>query len=353
MSSTRSFLDDPCERMGTWARKAGPRRSDAVQEYDNDDGGETEAPTADYAVSNAKKWAPQPHVIDVRVCEQVMQCESPLVESLVNHAINAHDAFLVLRYEDTTSSVRAFTTLASAAVEQPREVAFSLLQNGSKVKLRSAHPMYPALMWPLLFPGGQPLPYRKDGRVLLYDVRDDRSTAAVGALAGLGADTHGGRKECWSIAQMALALLHQPEKRAGSDSIVWHPTESPYPSEALAPIQRPFSKLALCGRLGDEVLLDMSLSAEDARLHYLTLPSVQRRITGQFQGAAETADDADALSKGSYLPPTVQGAPRQLRECIANALTAVNEAPCKADEAHGPHSDPLLFDTMTVSQPCS
>ena len=28
-SSTRSFLDDPCERMGTWAKKAGPRGSEA------------------------------------------------------------------------------------------------------------------------------------------------------------------------------------------------------------------------------------------------------------------------------------------------------------------------------------
>uniref|UniRef100_A0A7S2CJ29 Uncharacterized protein n=1 Tax=Haptolina brevifila TaxID=156173 RepID=A0A7S2CJ29_9EUKA len=343
MSSTRSFLDDPCERMGTWAKKAGPRRSDAVHEYDSDGDSEYEE-EATPTVANATKWAPRPHITDVRVFEQIMLRESPLVETLVNHTINARDAFLVLRYEGTTSSVRAFTTLATAAVEQPREVAFSLLQDGSKVKLRSTHPMYPALMWPLFFPHGQPLPYRKDGRVLLYDVTaSDRSTAALGALSGLGEETHSGRKECWSIAQMALALLYQPEKRASTDEVVRHVTESPYPCEAGASILRPFSKLELCGRLGDEVLLDMFLTAEDARLHYLSLPSVQKRITGQFQGAAETADDAEALSQGSYLPPSVQGAPRQLRECIANALAAVNDPPCEANLAagHGPHSDPV------------
>jgi len=287
MSSTRSFLDDPCERMGTWAKKAGPRRTDAVEEYDSDEGGEGLA-AARYAVANATKWAPRPHAADVRVFEQIMLDESPLVDSLVNFAVDARDAFLVLRYEGTTTSVRAFTTLATAAVEQPREVAFSRQQDGSKVNVRSTHPMYPALMWPLFFPHGQPLPYRKDGRVLLYDVTAGTGDA-LGALSGLGEEMHGGRKECWSIAQMALALLYQPEKRASDDSIVRHPTESPYASEAQAPILRPFSKLELCGRLGDEVLLDMFLAAEDARLHYLTLPSVQKRITGQFQRGAETA----------------------------------------------------------------
>ena len=39
--------------------------------------------------------------------------ESPIVNSLVNHATNAHDAFLVLRYEGMTSSVRAFMTALS------------------------------------------------------------------------------------------------------------------------------------------------------------------------------------------------------------------------------------------------
>jgi hypothetical protein len=131
---------------------------------------------------------------------------------------------------------------------------------------------------------------------------------------------------------------------------VRHPTVSPYPSEASAPILRPFSKLELCGRLGDEVLLDMFLSAEDARLFYLGLPAVQQRLTGQFQAAAETVDDAEALSRGSYLPPSVQGGPRHLRDCIANALTAVNDAPCQddLDAGHGPHSDPLLFGTMAM-----
>ena len=147
---------------------------------------------------------------------------------------------------------------------------------------------------------------------------------------------------------MALALLYQPEKRA-SGELVRHPTLSPYAGEG--PIARPFSKLELCGRLGDEVLLDMFLSAEDARLHYLSLPAVQKRITGRFQAAAETADDEEALAQGSYLPPSVQGGPRHLRECIANALTAVNDAPCEEDvlNGHGPHSDPLLFGTLTVS----
>ena len=405
MSSTRSFLDDPCERMGTWAKKAGPRGSDRYhmqghicicmntrmhmqghvcicmrthmhmqghlcicmhtrmhiqghvcicmhtrdrcdEDADGDDGMDT---AEQYTVVNATKWAPQPHATEVRVFEQIMLRESPLVDSLVNYAIDARDAFLVLRYEGTTSSVRAFTTLATAAVEQPREVAFSLLQDGSKVNVRSTHPMYPALMWPLFFPRGQPLPYRKDGRVMLYDFKSRDAT--MGALSGLGDDTHGGRKECWSIAQMALALLYQPEKRASDDSIVRHPTESPYPGEKQEPILRPFSKLELCGRLGDEVLLDMFLAAEDARLFYLSLPSVQKRITGQFQQAVENADDEAALSQGSYLPPSVQGAPRQLRECIANALAAVNDTPCEADlrAGHGPHSDPMLFGTLTVS----
>jgi hypothetical protein len=369
VSSTRSFLDDPTERMGTWATKAGVRRSDVVAEY-----GDGEGESAQFRVASTK-WASQPHAADVRVFEEIMLHESPIVDSLVNHAADARDAYLVLKYEGTTTSVRAFTTLGAAAVVQPREVAFSWAHDGSKVTIRSTHPMYPALMWPLFFPRGQPLPYRKDGRVPLWDVRmnaDARSEAAMGALSGLGADMHGGRTECWSIAQMALALLYQPKKRTDGEVhrhpvptpntfaevdtfLIWqvmrHPTISPYTSEASQPIYRPFSKLELCGRLGDEVLLDMFLSAEDARLHYLSLPSVQQRITGQFQAMAETVDDAEALSRGSYLPPSVQGGPRHLRECIANALTAVNDTPCAEDLAagHGPHSDPCLFGTMTVS----
>ena len=127
--------------------------------------------------------------------------------------------------------------------------------------------MYPALMWPLFFPHGQPLPYRKDGRVLLWDAaRDrDRSEAALGALSGLGADTHGGRMECWSIAQMALAMLYQPEKCANGE-VVRHPTKSPYASEEDAPILRPFSKLELCGRLGDEVCLPRGLTPIDCHV---------------------------------------------------------------------------------------
>jgi hypothetical protein len=116
-SSTRSFLDDPCERFGTWAKAAGPRRDDADGEGEDDD--------ARYRTANGVKWATQPHTLDVRLFEQVMLRESPIVDSLVNHATDAHDAYLVLRYEGTTTSVRAFTTLAAAAVVEPREVAFS------------------------------------------------------------------------------------------------------------------------------------------------------------------------------------------------------------------------------------
>jgi hypothetical protein len=36
-----------------------------------------------------------------------------------------------------------------------------------------------------------------------------------------------------------------------------------------------FSKLELCGRLGDEVVLDMHLASEDSRLRYIAKPFVQ------------------------------------------------------------------------------
>jgi hypothetical protein len=277
----------------------------------------------------------RPTSVLVSEIERIIERECPLVDALVNFATEGAEGHLVLRYEGPTHSLRAFTSTTASSLTDGRHVCFTTQQSGENTKVYSSHPLYPAMNWPLLFPRARPLAYGKDGSALLYNFVRDDDDDVLAQLTGEGASRS--RATCWTINQMALAMLYQPERRAdqpdGEATFATAGTASPYETNEL--IQRRFSKLELCGRLGDEVLLEMFLAAEDERLRYLALPYVQARITGQF--GAETTADEDDVAKGTYLPPSVQGSDRHMRESIANALTAVSQ-----------DGDPVLFITMTV-----
>ena len=279
-SSTRSFLDDPLERQARTAN-----------------------------VSNAQL---RPRRDVVAVVDGVLS-RSPLATSLINWA-NAESsaARLVLKWEGTTRSVRAFTSTPSTSVVQPRSIYFTRQADEKDVKIFANDPLYPVLMWPLAFPDGKPLA-TEDGVPLGLSNGQEYSTI-------------------FSVNQVTLALLMQPE-RCADGSVRSFKARSPYDGEASW--DRPFSKLELFGRLGDEILLDRFLTNEDARLRYLSQPHVQKKLTGQF--AAETEDDAADQDRGTYLPSSVTGSPRDMRDRVGNAMCA--------RRVRGP---PLLFITATT-----
>ena len=70
-----------------------------------------------------------------------------------------------------------------------------------------------------------------------------------------------------------------------------HPTVSPYPTEANTPILRPFSKLELCGRLGDEVLLDMFLADREKMSKQLAYARLGNKKTKRDLFASYKAED--------------------------------------------------------------
>ena len=129
---------------------------------------------------------------------------------------------------------------------------------GGQSTVYASHPMYPGLMWPLLLPEGTPLPYVKPA--------DAEDAAANAGDEEEAPDLPSGRLPRWSIPQMTMALVLQPE--CGDDKNMTIllpttlPTKSPYHGEDT--IQRPFSRVQLCGKLGDEASLSRPFHAEVA-----------------------------------------------------------------------------------------
>lgn len=190
-----------------------------------------------------------------------------------------------------------FTKWPAHLLAYVRSIYFTRQADDESVKIYANDPLYPVLMWPLAFPQGRPL-------------ADEAGTP-------LGVASSEDYSSLYRVNQVTLALLMQPERNDRGE-IAKFKTRSPWDRTKL--VERPMSKLELFGRLGDEILLDRFLTTEDARLRTIAQPYMQRRLTGQF--AAETEADADDLSRGTYLPPSVTGSPRDMRDRVGNAMCA-------------------------------
>ena len=219
-SSTRSFLDDPNERLDDCMRYC---------------------------------TALRPSPAALATIDAVMRRENALVPRLINWAEEStSNARLVLKWPGATSSVRAFTVEPATSVRQPRTIFFTRRDEDEPCYVDSFDPMYAALMWPLVCPDGAP-PRLKG----LVD-----SAGTVLRPAGALLD-----KEAKNIRQATLALMLQPE-RTSDGAFLLVPCQSPYGPSAPRVLRR-FGRLELMGRLGDEVLVDRWLSALDARLHFV------------------------------------------------------------------------------------
>ena len=291
-SSTRSFLDDPNERL-----EAGERFDPAVRP------------------SNAV----------LKTIDAVLRSENALVHQLINWSEQtACTARLVLKWPGATTSVRAFTVNPATSVTQPRSIFFTRLDEDEKCYVKSSDSRYAPLMWPLAFPDGEPAVLAESGELL---------------------------DECAkNLQQATLALMLQPERKAdGSGDFVYVPTASPY-NPSLPPVVRRFSRLELMGRLGDEVLVDRWLSVVDERLRFLAQKHMQRRFLNQYDGMGdegdagnvggghgdgdrgpaaadlpETEGDMEDLANGTYLPATEIGTPRHMRHNCSNAMATLRQ----------------------------
>lgn len=278
-SSTRSFLDDPNERLDDCMRYCAALR-------------------------------PSPAAL--ATIDAVMRRENALVPRLINWAEEStSNARLVLKWPGATSSVRAFTVEPATSVRQPRTIFFTRRDEDEPCYVDSFDPMYAALMWPLVCPDGAP-PRLKG----LVD-----SAGTVLRPAGALLD-----KEAKNIRQATLALMLQPE-RTSDGAFLLVPCQSPYGPSAPRVLRR-FGRLELMGRLGDEVLVDRWLSALDARLHFVGKSWMQSRLLRRFDDgpdAPETEDDVADERRGTYLPPSEHGTPRYLRHCCGNALALLRQ----------------------------
>lgn len=288
-SSTRSFLDDPYERLETRNHfESSTRPSDAA----------------------------------IAIINEVLNQGNALVRELVNWSeASTTTARLVLKWPGTTTSVRAFTVDPTASIKEPRTVFFTRLDEDEPCYIRTDSPGYAPLMWPLAFPDGQPAQVRSK------DSEDPDELRNLDDVAK-------------NLQQATLALMHQPEVR-GDGTFVYVPTVSPYDA-SLPPVLRRFSRLELMGRLGDEILVDRWLSVLDARLRMVAKEWMQRRLLGRFEdrGADEPETDGDAAAErhGTYLPASEIGTPRHLRQCCSNAMAALRQLGCQY----------LLFITFTT-----
>ena len=286
-SSTRSFLDDPYERL------------EARNKFDS---------------------STRPSDRAIAIIEAVLTRENALVRELVNWSkASTTTAHLVLKWPGTTTSVRAFTVDPTASIKQPRTVFFTRKDEDEPCYIRTSTPGYAPLMWPLAFPDGEPAQVRtNDGDEELANLDDAAK----------------------NLQQATLALMHQPEMR-DDGTFVYVPTVSPY-GASLPPVLRRFSRLELMGRLGDEILVDRWLSVLDERLRTIAKEWMQRRLVGRFEsrGVDEPETDKDAAEelRGTYLPASVIGTPRHLRQCCSNAMAALRQLGCQY----------LLFITFTT-----
>lgn len=259
----------------------------------------------------AGRYADRPSDKAIEIVRSCLQ-DNPLALSLVNWAeAEQPTARLYLKWPGSTASLRTFAVDPLTNSIGARDVFFTRRDVDETCKVKSYDPLYAPLMWPLALPYGEPLVRRGTGEFV--DLKDDHS-------------------ESCNMRKATLAMLLQPARDENGACLLL-PTRSPYSENET--IHRRFSPLEKMGKLGEEILLDRHLAVHDQRLHFLQSPAMQNTMLGQFQ--AETDDDVDDQSRGTYLPPTEVGSPRYLREKCADALSA-NRTIGKA----------ILFITMTT-----
>jgi hypothetical protein len=185
----------------------------------------------------------------------VLNCleNSPLARSLINWGDEEHPtAHLALKWPGTTTSVRAFTVNPATSVIGPRAVFFTRLDCDDKCYVRTDDPLYAPLMWPLAFPHGDPLVHR--GTDLHVDAIDRQEKSL-------------------NMRRSTVAFMMQPARSEDGECILL-PTPSPYVDGTM--VMRRFSVLEKMGRLGDEIMIDRHLAVQDKRLRFLQTAAMQQ-----------------------------------------------------------------------------
>jgi len=269
-SSTRSFIDDPYDRLEERERFA------------------REVQPSDAALATI---------------DTVLRSENQLVRQLINWAeVPQATARLVLKWPGMTSAVRAITADPAASIRQPRTIFVTKRDEDEPCYVQSTSAEYAPMMWPLAFPSGE-APVLQNGRLL------DGPTATC------------------NMQQATLAILLQPE-RTSDGGYLTAMTPSPY-GPGHPDVPRRFSRFELMGRLGDEFILDRWLSVMDKRLRMLASEWAQRRMIGRFTDDADERDDGPDVdseeTRATYLPPDVIGSPRSMLEHCGDAMATVRQ----------------------------
>jgi len=158
-SSTRSFLEDPDQRLEARDRYASDVR---------------------------------PSTTVLKTIDAVLRSSNPLVTQLVNwSAATATEARLVLKWPGSTTSVRAFSVDPSGDIRGERCIFFTRRDEDRRCTIRSSNPAYAPMMWPLAFPDGMPA-----------------ALAATSAYPGQMLDD----AESFGLSRRTMALLMQPER---------------------------------------------------------------------------------------------------------------------------------------------
>ena len=243
---------------------------------------------------------------------------NPLFSELTTwHEDVTAKAHLWLKWEGSTSGLRAISIDPDSAVIEPRTVV--VLSRAEvdyrKLCIRATNDMYPLLMWPLAFPRGQRLKFwdganvddwlRKGGRVDGRNLNLQKSTLVLMLQPERRSDDE------------VRGAAYGGQQRAGAFSLV--PTTNPYtaafPNSAgprVPFLYRRFNRFQLLGKLGDEFLLDRWNSVQDHRRHMLSRSVLQRRLTGTL--GIRQKDEAEERADGIARSATTANAP-MMRGC--------------------------------------
>ena len=269
-------------------------------------------------------------------------------------------ARFVLRWPGTSPAVRAFTYLPSAGVPGPRTIYVTWADGDQVCRVRSDDPRYAMLSWPLLFPTGRVLRRRPFGCApAAWPARTEWEPFEA---IPLSEDDGAFVPSLYAFSAATLAVAYQPERRRAigrgqggnvrPPSYVMVDTVSPYDAGVF--VKRPFSRVELAGRLGEEYILDRWLCRVDMRRW--VLHGMQRHLRGYILTAAErieleTLEDAEydaaqgdgrRADRATRLPNSEAGTPAHHQKMATKALYVV----------HCTHR-PVLFVTQTLNPSCA
>ena len=220
------------------------------------------------------------------------------------------------------------------------------------VQVRSSNPLYSLLSWPVLFGNGRALRLRpnttasewpsdhaqwalfeqpRDGHEHLTGAQISHATLAVAFQPERRRVAPTGERNRdpsgWDHAALATAHTHAARP---PDPYVMVLTTSPYPEARR--VARPFSRVELAGRVGEEYVLDRWLCRTDQRRWMLM--ALQSHLRGLTMSPAERAElreleeqealDAEAegreTRRGSYIPDSEVGTPSHHHKMASRAL---------------------------------